>query len=283
MLGIAAAVLGGCTPDYGLKKSNVNHTAVTTGDFDDIVLPLDRMSVKTDSFEGLISVATWDDTYDAAAQPARVEDLLGNPNTMDDYDAILVASGTRGLGNQQYNGLDKDDEFVSDADTLANVADFVKGGGTLVVTDWAYDLAEQAWPDEITWIQDDTQFDDAQHGDIGSIGADVVDTDLSDALGMDTMEIDYDFSNWAVPQSVADDVTVWMTGDVSYTIRDGSASQPQNGAPLLMSFQPKGASGKVVVSTFHFDAQTPEAMDTIVETVIGKFTAAPAQSEQIGQ
>jgi hypothetical protein len=85
-----------------------------------------------------------------------------------------------------------------------------------------------------------------------------------------------------VPQQANSDVTVWLQGDVTYTVRDGNPSQPQAAAPLLMSFQPSGKNkGKVVVSTFHWDAQTPQAMDTIVTTVVSDFKKAPTQSAQI--
>ena len=276
------ALSAGCVNQQHLYKGAAQAAAVTTGDFDDVVLPLDRISAVSSSYEGLISVATWDANYDATADQLKVEGLLGDINEMTLYQVVIVASGTRGLGSQQYNGLNADNQLVSDPNVIENMQKYVELGNTLVVTDWAYDLVEAAWPDEIDWLGDDTAFDDAQHGDIGSISADITDDTLKTALNEDKFNVDYDFSNWAIPQSTNSDVTVWIQGDVTYTIRDGNPSQPQAAAPLLMSFQPNGKTkGKVVVSTFHWDAQTPQAMDTILTTTVGDFKKAPNQSAQI--
>lgn len=266
----------GCKNDNSLTANPIDSVAVTTGDFDYVALPLDRMVIPHESYEGIISVATWDREYDPELVQLKVETLLGNIDELSFHGAVFVASGTRGLGAQQYNGLDPDDTLLTNPAVRDNVRAYVEGGGILIVTDWAYDLVQLAWPELMVTVGDGA-FDGAQAGNNGTIIGKVVDPLLSAALGEDSVALEYNYSNWAVVSSVAQG-TVHIEGDVAYKGDVDSGTLQLTGAPLLMSWQPEGALGKVVLSTFHFDAQTPEVMDTIVTTVIGEFEEAPTTS-----
>ena len=138
----------GCTIDTPLTPMIDGSIAVTAGDFDDVQQPFNRMVVRTQAYEGLISSATWDDQYDPANNALKVEDLIGQGNDIVNHGLIVFASGTRGLGARSYDGLEADDKFVADADAKARVTRSVSVGSVLLMTDWAYDLAERTWPDE---------------------------------------------------------------------------------------------------------------------------------------
>jgi len=266
---LGVTTLAGCS-DFNITGWNLSDVAVTAGDFDNVAAPLDRMVVPHRTYEGIISVATWDPSYDYQDVAYKVEDLLGSSANMSAFSTIFVASGTRGLGQRVYNGLEPDDELVSSPDVLKNTREYVKNGGVLVVTDWAYDLVEQSWPDEIDFEGDDTVYDAAQTGEIGRVAADIVDPEVADALGYDTMGVTYDYSNWAVIQDVAPDVRVIVQGSPHYH-PDGQTSETLQDKPLMVVFQPPGARGKVVLTTFHIDAQTPEIMDALITAVVGNF------------
>lgn len=271
---IAVSLLVGglvaCKSDQDIILTIDGSIATTAGDFDDVAAPFNRMVVAHDDYEGLISTATWDDEYDAANIRLKVEDLIGEGNDIANHQLVVVASGTRGLGARAYNGLEPDDRFVADEDALARTRALVKRGGVLMTTDWAYDLPEQAWPDFVDYLGDDNAFDDAQTGEIADVTATVAEQELADALGMEQLVLRYDFSNWGVIESVDDDVTVWLRGDVQYRLRDGSGVMSLPDVPLLVSFQPEGGDkGTVVVSTFHLDAQTPAVIEEILRTVLG--------------
>jgi len=266
--------LAACRNDGGLTPFGGGKLALTAGDFDDVEAPFDRMVVATDAYEGLISTATWDPSYEPGNVALKVEDLLGSGSELRAYHGVFVASGTRGLGLREYNGLDPDDEFVANEDVLANVDDWTKQAGNILwCTDWSYDLVEQAFPDELDFLGDDTTFDAAQTGAIGTITAHIEDDRLSTALDEDDMAVNFDFSNWAVPTDVADDVTVWLKADeVTYRVRDGEGDQSATDVPLLVSFNPHGPTGgRVIFSAFHLDAQTPEVTDELIRTVFGKL------------
>jgi hypothetical protein len=270
LLGVVCAL--GCRRDDQLVRQLSDSIAVTTGDFDDIVEPLNRMVVARTEYEGLISVATWDDTYEPANVSLKVESLFGDGQELENHGVLFVASGTRGLGNTEYNGVDPDDQFVSDPYVAAEIADFVGRGGVLFATDWAYDLIEAAFPDAIDFLGNDTEFDAAQAGDMGVVQADVLEPALADAIQSDVLATRFDFSNWAVIEGVSDDVTVWLQGDATYRMQDGEGSQEISDVPLLVSFSPSGArNGRVIYASFHVDAQTDAVIDQVLRTVIGDF------------
>lgn len=267
------ALLGGCPPEYDVIPSITGSIAVTAGDFDDVQQPFNRMVVNTEAYEGLIASATWDDEYNPANNALKVEDLLGEGNDITEHQLLVIASGTRGLGKRQYNGLEPDDDFIGDENALSRVRAKVIGLGIIMMTDWAYDLAEQTWPDFVDYLGDDADFDAAQTGEIGTVTARVTDERLSDALGTEEIALRYDFSNWAVIEAVDEDkVTVWLRGDVTYRVRDGEGTESLTDVPLLVSYQPEGADkGTIIVSTFHLDAQTPQVTDDILRVVVGNF------------
>lgn len=280
--GLLCLALAGCNNEQTLTNNPINSVAVTTGDFDYVAAPLDRLIVDHESYEGLISVATWSDDYDPEAVSLKVEGLLGSEDEIVLHDVVLVASGTRGLGAQVYNGLEADDHLVSDPAVVQNVQDYVRDGGILVVTDWAYDLVQAAWPDQIRFIGDGS-FDAAQTGLNGTITARVVDSSLANALGSDSAALELDFSNWAVMTGVASSSTVHLEADVQYLGEAEEGVQDLAGAPMLVSFQPAGARGKVVLSSFHFDAQSEAMMDEMLTTVVADFKPTESTSIAVGE
>jgi hypothetical protein len=270
LVGVAGV---GCVTENNLTGGDLGKIAVTAGDFDDVQSPFDRNDVATDRFDGIIAVATWDEDYESAAQAFRVEGLFPDINALTAYKTVIVGSGTRGMGRTVYNGVAPDDAFVADEAVRENVRTFVRKGGTLVVTDWAYDLVEATWPDEIEFLGDDGIYDAAQAGDLATVVAPIGNEDLKRAIGMEEMVVDLNFSNWAVIDSVdgADAIT-WMTADTSYRLPDGEGNQAHPGTPILVTLYPEGTgAGKVVVCSFHFDAQTDAVIDELVETVVGKY------------
>jgi hypothetical protein len=274
VLGLAAiGVLGGCTGEQEFILTTGGSIATTAGDFDNVGAPFDRMVIDHDEYEGLISTATWSTDYNPDNEALKVEGLLGSDNQLVNFGTAFIASGTRGLGLREYNGLDPDDQFLIDPDSAGRVKAFVTRKGHLVATDWAYDLVEQTWPDAIEFFGDDTVYDDAQVGEIQTVSAEITNDGLAEALGMDHLAVNYDFSNWSVIESVDENkVTVLLRGDVTYRVRDGEGTETLTGVPLLVSFQPEGQDkGNVMFSTFHLDAQTPAVIDTLLNTVVAEF------------
>lgn len=258
--GLLVLALAGCI-ENGIRGGNADKIAVTYGDFDDLTPALDRLSVPHNIYDGIISSPTWSE-LDVAGVP--VENLFLN-NEARLHQSVWVSSGTRGLGATVYNRNDPDDTLLTDDEALKTVRRYL-GSRNLLLTDWAYDLAEQAWPDAVTYYGDDRRFDDAQKGDIGTVLARVTDPVLAEALGMDQLVLEYNFSNWAVITDVGPDTRVWLRGDVRAW--DGEAWEDLSDVPLMVSFEPEG-QGRVVVMTFHANAQPAAVIDTLLTSSLG--------------
>lgn len=254
--------LSGCI-ENGFTSRRQDSVAATYGDFDLLTESLDRQLVQHGIYEGLISNATWTDR-DISGIPVEALFFEGE---MGKHDAVLVASGTRGLGRTEYNSNRPDDLLIGDEQNLRMIRNFLQAGKSFFLTDWAYDLAEQGWPEYIEFYGDDATFDAAQVGAIGQIVARVTDPELEEALGMSSVLVEYNFSNWAVIEDVGPDTRVWLRGDVSAW--NGEAYEELRDVPLLVSFQPAGGDGVVAVQTFHANAQTPAVTDILLEATIG--------------
>ena len=255
--------LVGCI-ENGFNGGNADSVGVTYGDFDDLTPSLDRQAINHAIYEGLISNATWSDD-DVSGVP--VEGLLLD-NDAKRHTHLLIASGTRGLGNTVYNRNERDDALLADGTGIENARRFVASGRSVLVTDWAYDLTEQAWPDAVEFHGDDGIFDAAQVGDIGTVIAKVTEPSLAEALGMEQVVLEYNYSNWAVITDVGPDTTVWLRGDVRAW--NGEAYEDVLDVPLLVSYEPEGErKGRVVVMTFHGNAQPAALTDTLLSTLIG--------------
>jgi hypothetical protein len=267
LLSFAVVALGCNEQSFTAKR--LNSIAVTAGDFDQLGAPLDRMNVRHTVYEGLISTATWDPDYEGQNMALKVEALFGDLAEISGHDALFVASGTRGLGERVYNGLLPDDALVTDPAVVENVQEYVKRGGVVLFTDWTYDLLEAAWPDYVDFLNEDAELDAAQVGEIGTVTATVMQTELESSLEVDKVALKYDFSNWSVVESVSEDVTVWLAADARYRVQEGGVMTLAD-SPMLLSFEPK-TGGRVIYASFHMDAQTAVVTDQMLRTVVGYF------------
>lgn len=278
---LAALAFGaGCKIDHEFNFELGEGIAVTAGDFDNVGAPFDRMVLDHEAYEGLISTATWDDTYEPGNVALKAETLFYED--ISKFGAVFIASGTRGLGKRQYNGLDPDDQFVSDPDVVERVQSYAsRSGNALFLTDWSYDLVEACWPDMVEFLGDDADLDAAQKGEIMSVTAQITEESLAEDLEMEQMAVNFDFSNWAVMEDTHRDVTVWMRADVRYRPTADNV-ESLAGVPILVSFQPSGADGgRVFLSSFHLDAQTEGVMDELLQSAVGKFKPREVTGEVI--
>ncbi len=275
---VGLAVFTGCRVDSTLRSDPLSAIAVVAGDFDNVASPLNRYVVPYQTYQGIISTPVWDPTWDYEAAALTAEGLLQNEREMFLYDAIFIASGTRGLGSRQYNGLDPDDHLLTDPAAAANVRSFVQGGGRLLLTDWSYDLFEAAWPDAADFLGEDTAYDAAQLAVSGEVIAQVVHPELEAALGAPQLTLTYDYSNWAVPTSVAEDVDVLLVGSASHTVEGETDPVTLEDLPLAFSWQPPDARGRVLFLSFHVDAQPAGAVDELIAAVLGDFKEATGET-----
>ena len=260
----------GCVTENTFVEQPFESIAVVSGDFDQIEQNLNRLEVAYSTYEGFIEGPSYDDSVDPDLIALKSEALFtaededGNPEIFI-HDAVFVNSGARGFGAYQYQGLEDDDQFVTDEQVIELLRDYVERGRTVMVSDWAYDLVEAAWPDMIDFYGDDEVLDAAQVGVAGRVAADVVGLDLVESIG-DQMSVELNYSHWALIEDVHSDVVVHVQGDVTYRKSAEEGEDVAAGVPLLVSF-PMG-SGQVVFSSFHWNAQTPGASDAAMTVII---------------
>jgi hypothetical protein len=264
----------GCKSDNGLKAIVIENTAVVTGDFDRVEESLARNEVKHEVFEGYIFDAIYEEDVDPTIMNPKVEalwrgtNLDGDPLSVD-YDAIFINSGSRGLGEYVYNGIDTDDDFLADPMVAVSMDAFLRRNGVLIVSDWGYDLVESLWPDKITFLDEYEGYDAAQAGLDDTITAEITDPVLAANATSDTLDLQFDYSHWTVIREVSSDVTVHMRGDVTYRASNGQGAQTISDVPLLVSFPM--ANGRVIVSSFAWKAQNPGITDVILATLLAEM------------
>ncbi len=258
--------------DQNVSALKFDAIAVVQGDFDNVYEPLTALNINTQLYNGFIVQATYEPEDD---RPTRETDA--NPSfeglltgTVDNgrlqinlFNAVFVNSGVRGLGAFVYNDLlEPDDAVLLDATAVENACKFVEGGGTLVVTDWGYDIVEACWPDAIEFFGDDLVPDAAQAGmPDAAVLADVKDEALKESLGA-SVNITYDYTAWSVIESVGGETEVLLSGTVEYQPSGDQLPVSLADAPLVVRFKP--GRGQVVYSTFHWAAQTPDVSQKLL-------------------
>ena len=250
--------------------------ALVAGDFDNMAENLDRLLVTYQVYEGFICCASYDTEVDPDSNVLKEETLfVGTSDSAGDifqYDAVFLNSGARGWGEYEYNGVDEDNSLVSDPVALENIERFVDRGGLLFISDWTYDLVEAIWPEKVLFFgEDQGAHDAAQAGRIGKVQAKVVDEGVAQALGVDEVTLDYNYSNWTVIEEAGEGVDVILSGDVEYRLSASDGYGTAQNVPLLISME--SGAGQLVYSNFHWNAQTPNLADRLMVAVAPGLTA----------
>ncbi len=272
------ACLVACANDQELKAFSFDDIAIVNGDFDNMNDVLVRLDIGAIEYEGFISNAVYDPELDPEINALKVEGLLvdradSGRTLMLDYDAVFINSGVRGLGEYVYNGVAADSALVTNETVIQNVKEFVENGRTLVLSDWAGDLVEAVWPEKIEFINENDCgappcWDSAQVGTSESVDVSIVDEELEQELLTDNITLGFDFSYWTAMQSVAEDVDVYLRGDIEYRISDGEGYGTLEDVPLLVGFTVD--RGRVVFSSFHWRSQnTTQANQLMLYAVEG--------------
>jgi hypothetical protein len=174
--------------------------------------------------------------------------VFGDYELLASYDAVFINCGVNegdwANGPIPLYAIENLRRYVSEA------------GGNLYVSDWAYEVIEQVWPDKIDFFNDDTVDDSAKQGAEQVVSARAVDPALrtwltDDSIDPENVTIDFGFANGVIVQSVAADVTVYLEGDRQW----GPADAPELvvDAPITVGFQE--GTGKVFYTSFHQEAE----------------------------
>lgn len=220
----------GCQP---LEPDDARRYLVVKGTFDKIENVLDRMGLNNvDLAEGVPT----DPTHLWTA------DVFTNYDVLAGYDAVFVNCGVSEV----------DLVIGLSAVAKANLRRYIQEGGSLYVSDWAYDLVEQVWPEKINFLADDTKNSDAEHGEDGDYDVDILDPGLADYVGATGVTIGFDFGSFAIVSQVASGVTTYLRGNIGYRVNGGVSTLEDT--PVTVGFS--DGLGRVVFTSFHQETDT---------------------------
>ena len=220
--------------------------AVVTGLYDRVEDVIQRV--------GLTDVTMFDGVNDTGQSATS---LLTDLTVMTGFDIIFLNCG------MVENGL------ISNPTVINNLRAFVDAGGSLYVSDWAYDYIEIGWPSAIEFWGDDSTPNSAAFGLDGFLTGQIADSALSSVLGGSTVTLNYDLGAWIVTEGVGPGTRVLVSGPAP-ALDVSNPYNPQvvtvNNAPLMVQFE--HGQGKVMYTTFHNEAQTTGDMDIILEFMV---------------
>ena len=223
--------------------------AVVTGGFDDL-----------SGLFAALGIASYE-TVDGQVGD-EITQFLSDPFTMANFQVVFFDGG------HQEDGVIYSEVADTTVDTvLQGIRDYVNSGGTILATDWSYDVVERAFPDMIDFLGDDLIADSAQQGEPGNLTATVQDVDMANAIGAGQVEVVYDMSVWPLVESTSPDVVVHLAGDAPYRV--GMDVQHVSQSPLLLSFEQGG--GRVIFTTYRNSVNNSGDMLGILQYLLAEL------------
>ena len=195
--------------------------------------PAGRVRVVTGAFdriEGVLSaLGVGHTTHPGGGGSAAI---LLDPGLADVTDLLLVNCGA-------------DDARARDPAVAENLRRFVLAGGSLYVSDLAYDLVEAAFPEALALSGDDAVPDAAEVGRVLEFTAQVLAPELLRGLGQGRLPVALD-GDYAVVEAAGPGAAALVVGP--------SAGPSQGLAPLVVRYRPTPTSGVVIFTTLHDSA-----------------------------
>ncbi len=216
-------------------------------------LDLGKLSIPPDLKKMLVIVGSYDRIQDILSRLGFAFDTMdcytfsSNSDTSYFYDYIFFNCGA---------GCDA----PSLADTLKK---FLNDGNRRIYTsDWAYYIAEVIDSSAIDFYGDDTYEGSAKVGEPSEVTGYIQDNDLKEALGRDTMLINYNLDSWVVMEGTGSQTDILISGNAP------TYNGVLNNVPFAVIYS--FGQGKVIFTSFHNEAQNTQDMDIILEQMILK-------------
>jgi len=216
--------------------------AVLKGTWDEIQLLLLRLGLDYDLY-----------TDDGVGAEGEIVALLSDPELMATYDVIFANCG------HTHGGMPKDHPEV-----MANVRDFVLGGGSLYMSDYAWTYGEWAFPDAVEFQRSDDVLDmytprSPQLIPSGvTVTERVLDGQLAGYLGRTTLPVTFDSGPQIAPEK-AGTAFAHVIATFPANLGFGTDFITEN-VPLVLSHVPANGAGRVIYTNFHNDVQATEDM-----------------------
>jgi hypothetical protein len=210
--------------------------AVVTGDYDDIGALLSELHFDYDVVNGRTGTA--------------LRDFLSDERELAKYDVIFFNCGITN------NWMQDESEIAG------NLRRYVRAGGSVYASDWAYWLVEAGWPAEHDFAGTEAGFNGSLVGAAQRVQAEVRDEAMAEALGGDRAELNYDLDGWAAMEA-APGAEILIRGE--YQWYRGFSRQTASG-PLATRLY--DGEGEVLYTSFHNEQQTTGDMLVLLQEII---------------
>ncbi len=242
--------------------------AVVTGVFDAIETVLQGMGfrVKACMPSDMVGCPDLDPggtiTLVDGASPYYITDFLALSGLHAQFDIIFFNCG---LADEYF--------YSAPDDAKLNLTDFVTQGGSIYVSDRAYELLRVAFPGKFDFVGNEASWGSARdRAWVGmandDVAATITDVTMARALRSTAVHVVYNKAGW-VPLNTEqpEHVKVFLTGTVGVDIdKDGAVDQSLADAPLLVTT--KVGNGTLSYTTFHMHAQANDQMQAILQYLV---------------
>ncbi len=241
---VGAGANKGC---FGAQAARI---AVLEGTWDEMQGLLLRLGLEYDLYND-----------DGEGGAGEIVALLSDPDALAAYDVIFANCG------HTHGGMPKDHPAV-----MANVRDFILGGGSFYMSDYAWTYGEWAFPDAIEFQRSDDVLDMYTERSPQLIPSDttvtarILDGNLSSYLGKTTMTVTFD-SGPQIATETGGSAFTHVIASFPPLSALGSDFDPED-VPLVLSYRPTVDAGRVIYTNFHNDAQATEDMLKILTYLV---------------
>ena len=248
-------VIPGETTDLGNSvcfDSDAADIAILEGQYDEITELLDDRGL---DYDVVGSDGPLGDGNEDAAQ------FLADIDAMNAYDILLIECGRLWADLEgalfDFNGDSWDIEKAE-----ANIREFVESGNRLMVTDHAQPFVQKTIPEAVEFYQDIAGTSAPRAGQAGEYTADVVDSDMEDALGKTTVELSFDMAGFTIAEDGGGaNSTVQFRADVP------TDSETVDDAALMVTYD-DASGGAAIFSSFHTTQSSGVDNELILNTIL---------------
>lgn len=138
---------------------------------------------------------------------------------------------------------------ASDPEVQVTLDAWVRNGGSVYASDWAFEYVAETWPTLATFLEE------PRYGEAGHLDGEVLDAEISLYLDKTGVELDYNLGGWVAIEGASPGTRILVRSAVE------GLGVPV-GRPLM--FQADVGEGRVTYTTFHNEAQTTGDMDRIL-------------------
>jgi len=220
-----------------LDATDVN-IAVVTGQYDHIGEILDGLGLEYTTYVGTSN---------------QYVSLLRDPAAMAEYDIIFFNCGMSDGWQSHFT------------EVSGNLATYVREGGSIYTSDWAFGIFEAAFPDAVDFYGNDS-FEDVIVGVAGNIRADVIDPNFRTILGSNVADLRYDLDSWAVAVSAGSNADILIQGDAQTFDWWTFSYDTVRSAPLALRIS--RGEGRAIYTSFHNENQITVDMQKLLEEII---------------